>query len=252
MPLRFLIKQLCMPPGVLFILLILAWWLRKRAPRIATCCFVCGAGGLYVMSLPVAVEWAARQIETEPALSAEQIGQLAQTADAIVVLGAGRDQGDAAWAEDQPSALAIERLRYASRLAKASGLPVLISGGLHFGKPPSEATIMANVLAEDFAVDTRWRESQSRTTWENAQFSRQILEPEKINRVVLVTQAFHMARSRWSFEQFGFEVVPAPVGSLARLDARPDAGWLPDGKAFMQSTWLINEAIGHVAYRLFY
>lgn len=204
------------------------------------------------MSLPVTVEWAARQIETEPALSAEQVAQLAQLADAIVVLGAGRDQGDAAWTEDQPSALAIERLRYAARLARASGLPVLISGGLHFGKPPSEAAIMADVLDEDFSVATRWQESQSRTTWENAQFSREILAAEKINRVVVVTQAFHMARARWSFEQQGFAVVPAPVGSLAKLDARPDAGWLPDGKAFMQSTWLINEAIGHMAYRLFY
>ncbi|MFI8482464.1 YdcF family protein [Pseudomonas sp. NPDC078700] len=252
MPLRFLIKQLCMPPGVLFILLILAWWLRKRAPRIATGCFLCGAGGLYVMSLPVAVEWVAQQVETEPALSAAQVGQLAQTADAIVVLGAGRDQGDAAWGEDQPSALAIERLRYASRLAKASGLPVLITGGLHFGQPPSEAAMMAKVLAEDFSVATRWQESQSRTTWENALFSRQILEPERINRVVLVTQAFHMARSRWSFEQVGFQVVSAPVGSLASQDARPDGGWLPDGKAFMRSVWLINEVIGRVAYRLFY
>lgn len=204
------------------------------------------------MSLPVTVEWAARQIETEPALSTEQVAQLAQLADAIVVLGAGRDQGDAAWTEDQPSALAIERLRYAARLARASGLPVLISGGLHFGKPPSEAAIMADVLDEDFSVATRWQESQSRTTWENAQFSREILAAEKINRVVVVTQAFHMARARWSFEQQGFAVVPAPVGSLAKLDARPDAGWLPDGKAFMQSTWLINEAIGHMAYRLFY
>ncbi|WP_010487257.1 YdcF family protein [Pseudomonas sp. S9] len=252
MPLLFLIKQLCMPPGVLFILLILSWWLRKRAPRIAACCFFCGAGGLWVMSLPVTVEWAARQIETEPALSTEQVAQLAQLADAIVVLGAGRDQGDAAWTEDQPSALAIERLRYAARLARASGLPVLISGGLHFGKPPSEAAIMADVLDEDFSVATRWQESQSRTTWENAQFSREILAAEKINRVVVVTQAFHMARARWSFQQQGFAVVPAPVGSLAKLDARPDAGWLPDGKAFMQSTWLINEAIGHMAYRLFY
>ncbi len=204
------------------------------------------------MSLPVTVEWAARQIETEPALSTEQVAQLAQLADAIVVLGAGRDQGDAAWTEDQPSALAIERLRYAARLARASGLPVLISGGLHFGKPPSEAAIMADVLDEDFSVATRWQESQSRTTWENAQFSREILAAEKINRVVVVTQAFHMARARWSFQQQGFAVVPAPVGSLAKLDARPDAGWLPDGKAFMQSTWLINEAIGHMAYRLFY
>ncbi|WP_339490168.1 YdcF family protein [Pseudomonas sp. EL_65y_Pfl2_R95] len=252
MPIRYLIKQLCMPPGVLFILLLLGWWLRKRSPRIAAACFILGFAGLYLMSMPVAVEWVARQIETEPALSAAQVAQLDQRVQAIVVLGAGRDQGDLAWGEDQPSALAIERLRYAARLAKASDLPVLISGGLHFGQPPSEAQIMAEVLAKDFGVTARWQESRSRTTWENARYSYQVLEPQGIKRVLLVTQAMHMPRARWCFERAGFAVLAAPVGALGVPNKLPGGGWLPDGKAFMQSTFLLNEAVGALAYRLLY
>ena len=64
----------------------------------------------------------------------------------IVVLGAGRERGDPAWESDQPSHLASERLRYAARLAKASGLPLLLTGGLHYGQPPSEAALMAERL----------------------------------------------------------------------------------------------------------
>jgi uncharacterized SAM-binding protein YcdF (DUF218 family) len=170
-----------------------------------------------------------------------------------VVLGAGRERGDPAWSgEDQPTGVALERLRYAARLAKASGLPLLTSGGLHYGEPPSEAQIMAESLQQDFGVPTRWLESQSRTTWENAEFSARMLKAEGIERVVVVTQAWHMPRARWSFEHAGLNVVSAPVGFLSLSSGRPLGGWMPDAKAFWQSGQLLNEAIGQVGYRLFY
>jgi uncharacterized SAM-binding protein YcdF (DUF218 family) len=178
---------------------------------------------------------------------------LASRADAIVVLGAGRERGDPAWGgSDQPTATALERMRFAARLAKASGLPVLTSGGLHYGTPPSEARLMADRLHEDFAVEVKWREEASRTTWENAQLTAKVLQPLGIRRVVVVTQAWHMQRSRWSFEQAGFEVVPAPVGFLGRDHARPFAGLLPESRAMWQSGQLFNEVVGLVGYRVFY
>jgi hypothetical protein len=84
---------------------------------------------------------------------------LAQRADAIVVLGSGRERGDPAWGADQPTGVGLERQRYAARLAKASGLPVLTSGGLHYGTPPSEAQLMAGSLHDDFGVAVRWKEA---------------------------------------------------------------------------------------------
>jgi hypothetical protein len=62
--------------------------------------------------------------------------------------------------------------------------------------------------------------------------------------VVVVTQAWHMPRSVWSFEKAGFEVVPAPVGFLGRDNARPLGGWMPEFKSIWQSGQLINEAVG--------
>jgi uncharacterized SAM-binding protein YcdF (DUF218 family) len=252
-PIRYFIKQWLLPPGLLFLLLLAAWWLRKRRPRLALACFVLGLGGLWSMSLPWVVEHAARQLETEQALSLEQWSGLAARADAIVVLGAGRERGDPAWGgQDQPTGTALERMRYAAQLAKASGLPVLISGGLHYGTPPSEAQLMADRLRDDFGVQVKWKEEGSRTTWENAQMSAQVLQPLGIRRVVVVTQAWHMQRSRWSFERAGFEVVAAPVGFLGQDHARPFAGLLPDSRAVWQSGQLLNEAVGLVGYRLFY
>ncbi|UFH49763.1 YdcF family protein [Pseudomonas sp. KNUC1026] len=250
---RYVIKQLLMAPGCLLVLIALAFWLRRRRPGLAGLMFTLGFGGLWAMSSPAVVELAAHALETEPAMAPESWAGLREKADAIVILGAGRERGDAAWGgEDQNTALALERVRYGARLAKASGLPVLTSGGLHYGSPPSEAWLMARSLQEDFGVQARWLEEQSRTTWENAELSARLLKAEGVQRVVVVTQAWHAPRARWCFERAGLEVVSAPTGFAGVESARPLGGWLPEGKAFWQSTQLLNEVAGSLGYRLFY
>ena len=252
MPIRYFFKQLILPPGGLLLLLLVGWWLRRRAPRLAACCFVLGFAGLWLMSLPVTVEWAAWALEREPALEHRQWRSLNRQAQAIVVLGAGREQADPGWGADQPSHIALERLRYASRLAKASELPVLASGGLHYGKPPSEARLAAEAMQQDFDTRVFWLEERSRTTWENALYSAEMLKAAGIQRIVLVTSAAHMPRSRWSFEQQGLDVIAAPVGFLGVPHGRPFGGWLPETKAVWQSGMLLNEAVGLLVYPLLY
>ncbi|MFU2328845.1 YdcF family protein [Pseudomonas sp. NFX98] len=252
MPFRYFVKHLLMPPGILILLLILAWWWRRSRPRLAGLCFALGLGGLWLMSLPVVVQWSAGLVEREPPLAREEWSTLGQRADAIVVLGSGREQGDVAWNVDQPTGVGLERQRYAARLAKASGLPVLTSGGLHYGAPPSEAQIMADSLRDDFGVTVRWQEDQSRTTWENAQLTAKVLLPEGIKRVVVVTQAANMPRAVWSFRKAGFEVVSAPVGFLGVANAEPLGGWMPEFKAIWRSGQLMNEVVGQIGYSLFY
>ncbi|MBI3908260.1 MAG: YdcF family protein [Pseudomonas fluorescens] len=252
MPFRYFLKQLLLPPGILLLLLLLAWWLRRSRPRLAGVCFALGLGGLWLMSLPIVVQWSAGLLEREPPLAREEWAMLGQRADAIVVLGSGRERGDVAWGADQPTGIGLERQRFAARLAKASGLPVLTSGGLHYGTPPSEAQMMADSLRDDFGVTVRWQEGRSRTTWENAQLSALVLLPQGIKRVVLVTHAGHMPRAVWSFRKAGFEVVPAPVGFLGGDNARPLGGWMPEFKAIWQNGQLMNEAVGQIGYSLFY
>lgn len=45
MPIRYFIKQLLLPPGILLLLLALAWWFRRSRPRLAGLCFALGFGG---------------------------------------------------------------------------------------------------------------------------------------------------------------------------------------------------------------
>lgn len=248
MPIRYFFKQLLLPPGGLLLLLLAAWWLRRRAPRMASLCFVLGFGGLWLMSLPVSVEWLARQVEREAVLPEAQWPGLAERAGAIVVLGAGRQQADPGWGGDQPSHIALERVRYAARLANVSGLPILASGGLHYGKPPSEAALAAEVLQRDLATPARWLEERSRTTWENAVYSAEMLRAAGVTRVVLVTSAAHMPRSRWCFEQNGIEVIAAPMGFLGVPNGRPFGGWLPEAPTIWQNNMLLNEVVGQLVY----
>lgn len=252
MPFRYFIKNLLLPPGLFLLLIAFAWWLRSRRPKTARLLFVVGIAGLWAMSLPIVVQWSATAIESIPPLQQDQWATLAQRADAIVVMGSGRERKDPTWGSDIPTGVALERMRYAARLSKASGLPILTTGGLHYGEPPSEAAIMADSLRDDFAVPVRWQEGESRTTWENASMSAAILLPQGIKRVVVVTQAWHMPRSVWSFEKAGFTVVPAPVGFLSVDNARPFGGWTPEARAVWQSGLLLNEAAGLAGYRLFY
>jgi uncharacterized SAM-binding protein YcdF (DUF218 family) len=252
MPFRYFVKQLLLPPGILLLLLVLAWWLRRSRPRLAGFCFALGVGGFWLMSLPVVVQWGAKALESEAPLARDEWATLGQRADVIVVLGSGRERGDLAWGADQPTGVGLERERYAARLSKASGLPILTSGGLHYGTPPTEAKLMADSLRDDFGIAVRWQEGRSRTTWENAQFSAEVLLPEGVKRVVVVTQAWHMPRAVWSFKKAGFEVVPAPVGFLGVDNARPLGGWMPEFKSIWQSGQLLNEAVGQVGYSMFY
>ncbi|MGE8187280.1 YdcF family protein [Pseudomonas sp. NPDC086278] len=252
MPFRYFVKQLLLPPGILLLLLLLAWWFRRSRPRLAGVCFALGLGGLWLMSLPVVVEWSAKALEREPPLARDEWATLAQHADAIVLLGSGRERGDRAWGSDQPTGIGLQRERYAARLAKASGLPVLTSGGLHYGTPPSEAKLMADSMLDDFGVTVRWQEGRSRTTWENAQMSAEVLLPQGIRRVVVVTQAAHMPRAVWSFKKAGFDVVPAPVGFLGGDNARPLGGWMPEFKSIWENGQLMNEAVGQIGYSMFY
>lgn len=252
MPIRYIIKQFLLPPGVLLLLLLFAWWLRRRMPRLSLACFIAGLGGLWLMSLPVVVEWSARVLESEPPLAEIEWPGLTARVDAIVVLGGGREPDDPAWQGDQPSPLAMERIRYAARLARVSGLPLLTTGGLNYGKPPSEAQVMADVFRRDFGLEVRWQEGESRTTWENATSTAKLLLPAGVRRVLLVTQASHMPRARWSFERVGFEVVTAPMGFLGVPNGKPLGGWLPESKAVWQSGLLLNEAVGLLAYPLAY
>ena len=93
-------------------------------------------------------------------------------------------------------------------------------------------------------------EDQSRNTYENAQFTRDLVRPGPGRRFILVTSAYHMPRSVGLFRAAGFDVLPMPV------DYRTTGTWrdfepsrdIVGGLAKLSTS--SREWIGLVSYRL--
>ena len=62
-----------------------------------------------------------------------------------------------------------------------------------------------------FPPDRTMIERKSRTTFENAVFTRELIQPKPGQRWILVTSAFHMPRAVGVFEKAEFELTPFPV-----------------------------------------
>jgi len=233
-----------LPPLSLILLMTAGLMRLKRRPRLGKALIASGLVLLYALSTPLVAGGLFRLLESAP---------LSATADlsgvgAIVVLGAGRYENAPEYGADTANALALERLRYAARLQRRTGLPILVTGGAPGGGLP-EARFMKDILEQEFGVPVRWAEDASHNTRENALFSRRLLATEKIAKILLVTHAWHMPRARAAFERAGLEVIPAgtrfsPPKAAELMDFVPDAG------ALRASSHALHEAIGLVWYKL--
>lgn len=237
--LKSLLVILLMPPGNGLLLLGLAGLFRRR--RWAFGLAVLGALLLLLQSLPLVsgALMASLEARAGPALQGKDGAQ------AIVVLSGGLSTDAPEYGGDTAGARTLLRLRYGALLAHRYDLPLLVAGGRPDKATRSEAAVMADILAREFAVKVRWQETQSRNTAENATMSAAILRAAGIRRVVLVTQAFHMPRAARLFRDAGIEVVPAPTNFTAtgRSPFAP-TDLLPQVSAMQNSYYALHEWLG--------
>jgi uncharacterized SAM-binding protein YcdF (DUF218 family) len=170
---------------------------------------------------------------------------------AIVVLSSGRIPIAREYTNlDTVNAATLERLRYASRLSKVHQLPIIVSGGSVNGERQSEASLMKKALEIDFGVQTKWLEGKSKTTFENAMFTKRTLKENSINKVLLVTHAYHMPRAMWCFEDVGLNPIPAPTVFYKRNTATSELKeYIPNASALKQSRIAMHEYIGKFWYK---
>ncbi|MCX7896561.1 MAG: YdcF family protein [Rhodocyclaceae bacterium] len=241
-----LVSALVLPPFLPWFLVLggLALWQRSR--RVAWALILIGAAAGWFFSVRVAVDWLAHPLEEIPPLNQQSLAH----AEAIVILGAGQRRWLPEYQGPAPTGVGLERLRYGARLAKQSGLPVLVTGGAPTGGA-AEAQTMAAALQEDFGLRPQWIEDQALDTRDNAKNSAAILMPLGIRRIVLVTHAVHMRRAVNEFEAVGFEVMPAPTGYFSRGGAESALhDWLPSASAAFWAALTAHEWLGLVAQSL--
>jgi len=196
-----------LPPTLLLLVALAALLGLRRRPRTSVLVVSCALGALIALSLPVVAFALMRAIEPAP-LDESALGG----AQAIVILGGGRNRTAPEWGGVTVNAITLQRLRYGARLARISSLPVLVAGGAPDGAEATEADLMRAILQDEFGVPVRWIDNASRTTRENARFAAQQLLAAGQRRIVLVTDGWHSARAGAEFERNGLEVIPAPTG----------------------------------------
>jgi uncharacterized SAM-binding protein YcdF (DUF218 family) len=219
--------------------------LWKRRPRIARALLGSSIGLLVVLSLPIVAIELQSSLQGPPPSGELDVGD----AQAIVVLGADGNSFAPEYGGTSVGPLTLERLRYAAKLAKKSGLPLLVSAGVMRAGEPPLATTMADTLAREFGVTPRWREERSADTRENALFSAEILHAEHLERVLVVTHAWHEARALSEFRRAGIDARAAGTGWRSSSSATWGA-WFPSARGLRESSWALHEWIGRVWYAI--
>jgi uncharacterized SAM-binding protein YcdF (DUF218 family) len=249
---RGLLKLALLPPGILLVLLLVAWMLGgKLLGRLLA---LAAIALFYALSTPAGLAWLAERVETVPAQSPERLLQANPRAIWVLMGGIESNNPELAGA-DRLGAFSLARVDYALHLHRQTGLPIALSGGSPLGDYRPSAEIAADWLRQQARVEPLLVEASSRDTWENARESAQRLAVLGVDRVLLVTHAFHMPRALLSAEAAAIDAVPAPCcfehtpAALRKPGAITD--WLPTPGVLGKSYLMLHEMAGLAWYGLF-
>jgi len=199
--------------------------------------------GLWLLSTPIVADLLLDSLKPTP------IPLTGKEAEAIVILGGGRNRDSLEYGGDTLGKNSLERVRYGVWLAKRLRKPIMVTGGAPDGGTGSEGNLMRNMIRDEYGMATQWVEQASRNTRENARFSAEILARDGIRRIYLVTHAWHMRRALPEFEAAGLRVVPAGTGYSLHQPLSP-LHLLPAADALQRSNLALHEWIGIVWYKI--
>lgn len=175
--------------------------LKSRLKRIIL--ITLAAAMLYFVGFVTAAHFAGLQDTTEQA-------------DVIIVLGSGLRK------DGRPGPALTRRTRHGADLWHEGIAPlVLCTGGQSEYYPRTEAAACREILlAAGLPAGAILMEERSRSTEENAIYSKRILDQKQLTHVVLVSDSYHMLRARWLFSKQGIQSFASPVTNGRIRDPR--------------------------------
>lgn len=241
----FLLKKifsaLILPPTSLILLAFVGLWLSIKHPKTGRSLATLSLIILLILSLPVTGNALLQSLEIAQPISEAQLKDI----QAIVILGGGKNNEAPEFGnQDTVNRWTLQRLRYGAYLQQQTGKPILVTGGAPFSGRP-EADTMAETLKRDFHAKDIWIEDQSNDTAENAALSATILKEHGIQRIAIISQAWHLPRAIQLFEQQGLTVYPAPTG-FTTTEKQVVAEWLPNASALDKSSMALKEYLGRI------
>ena len=242
-----ILSLLIYPLSLSLLLLIAACLVRLTgAGRLANLLTVLATVWLYFCATEFGASQLLAPLEAAyPAFADEELPQ----ADAIVVLGGGVS-GETRYGLGGDLNQAADRLWRGAELYRAGKAPVMVlSGGAVLAGGLPEAALMAQKMRGLGLADTAWiEEPRSRTTRENAQYSRALLADRGVHHILLVTSASHMRRAAAVFTAQDFVVTAVATDHQQPLRVGPVPGWLPTLERLARSTRAIHEWVGYWVY----
>ena len=238
------LKALILPPGCILVCILVGLIIQPRARRAGRVLVGVGLTAFYAASTPLLAGYAAVELES---FGGGSSSARALEPQAIVVIAGDVRKGT----PPTLGALTLDRVVHGARQARQTGLPLLVSGGPVRPVDVPSAQIMARLLRSDFQLEPRWIEDQSGSTWENAVNSAALLKKADVQRIRLVTQAWHMPRAAWSFRAQELSVDPAATSEPGSFEP----GWralLPSASALLKSYFVSHELLGLLWYRVRY
>ena len=237
-----------MPPMCLLIVIPVGALIAFRWRRAGLAIVLISSLLLYALCTPFT---STRLLVEAESQAVPAVGTLSD-AQAIVVLSGDVYHGALGGVPDDVGLLTLDRLRLAASLYRVHNLPILVTGGREPNTAESLGQLMAEVLEHDYGIRPTWIEDRAENTFQNAIFSAAILRANKISRVIVVSQAWHLPRALWAFAKAGITAAPAPA-ERTYIDKRLEwSDFLPDYGSFARSFYALHELLGLAYYWFHY
>ena len=228
-----------LPPGGPLLLGVAGLLCWPRRPRLGFALCAAAIVSLWLLATPLVSDALTRAAEGYPALDPEHLTAVQARAQAIVILGGGLRRRAPEIGADAPGMHAVLRLIEGGKIARATHLPLLVSGSAR------ETAAMRRFIEEDLQLPVRWVEGASTDTHDNAVFTARLLRPQGIDRIILVTSSAHMARAAAEFTAAGFDVTAAPAEMWTRDETGPLV-FVPSVSALDRSHTALYEWAGKI------
>ncbi|MEZ4768336.1 MAG: YdcF family protein [Caldilineales bacterium] len=148
---------------------------------------------------------------------------LAQPADAIVILGARVN------ADGSPSSDLLSRTFHAIDLYNAGLAPVVICAGGVGGDRLSAGAVACRFAAQELGLPPNRalfaQEGNAWTTEDEAASVSEIMQANGWRSAILVSHPLHLFRAKWLFERQGIEVYTSPTNTDLRRIFPPLRAW---------------------------
>jgi len=200
----------------------------------------------YLISIRPAKELIVRIIEPQKISTATEI----RTSEVYVLLGGGITEDTPLG--DIPTDPAYSRIVETAILYNKYPKKIIITGGRVYDKnSSSESSVYGDVLTslgipeEDIIL-----EEESKTTFENALFTKKLLDDRGITSITLITSATHMFRAKNTFASTGLKVAIAPSGYLSNKSRYQLQDFFPSAhnlNFFLRALW---EYVGIAVYQV--